>query len=101
MTQDRVDRIAAYLTAEFTPQELDITDESHLHAGHAGAKEGKGHFRVRIVSELFSDTRPIDRHRMVFQALGDMMQTDIHALSVVASAPDRPLTSSIDIEGSS
>jgi BolA protein len=96
-----MDRIAVHLTAEFSPQELEITDESHLHAGHAGAKDGKGHFRVRIVSAFFSDTRPIDRHRMVFRALGNMMQTDIHALSVVATAPDHPSTSSIDIKGSS
>ena len=79
----------------------EITDESHLHVGHAGAKDGKGHFRVRIISKLFSGTRPIDRHRMIFQALEDMMRSDIHALSVVASAPDRAATSSNDIEGSS
>ncbi len=96
-----MDRIAAHLTAEFSPQELEITDESHLHAGHVGAKDGKGHFRVRIVSALFSDAQPIDRHRMVFRALGNMMQTDIHALSVVATAPDRLSTSSNDIKGSS
>lgn len=99
MTQDRVDRITAYLTAKFAPQELEITDESHLHVGHAGAKERKGHFRVRIVSELFLNARPIDRHRMVFEALENMMQTDIHALSVVASAPDRPSASNNDLEG--
>ncbi len=96
MTQDRIDRIRAYLEAEFAPDELDIKDESHLHEGHAGAKEGKGHFRVRIVSERFLNTRPIDCHRMVFQALGDMMETDIHALSVAASAPDGPLNSTSD-----
>ncbi|MEE8092724.1 MAG: BolA family protein [Gammaproteobacteria bacterium] len=96
MTQDRIDRIRAYLEAEFAPDELDIKDESHLHEGHAGAKEGKGHFRVRIVSERFLNTRPIDCHRMVFQALGDMMETDIHALSVAASAPDGPSNSTSD-----
>lgn len=96
MTQDRIDRIRAYLQAEFAPDELEIKDDSHLHAGHAGAKEGKGHFRVRIVSKRFSNTRPIDRHRMVFQALGDMMDTDIHALNVAASAPDSSSNSSSD-----
>ena len=101
MTQDRVDRIRAYLKSEFVPDELDIRDDSHLHEGHAGAKEGKGHFHVHIVSERFLNTRPIDRHRMIFSALGDMMQTDIHALSVAASAPDQPSTSSNDTEGSS
>ena len=101
MTQDRVDRIRAYLKAEFTPEVLEIKDDSHLHEGHAGAKEGKGHFHVRIVSERFLNTRPIERHRMVFEALGNMMQTDIHALSVAASPPNRLSTSSNDIEGSS
>ena len=96
MTQDRVDRIRAYLQAEFAPDELEIKDESHLHEGHAGAKEGKGHFRVRIVSERFLNTRQIDCHRMVFQALGNMMDTDIHALSVAASAPDGPSNSTRD-----
>jgi len=96
VTQERVDRIRAYLQAEFAPDELEVKDDTHLHEGHAGAKEGKGHFRVRIVSDRFSNTRPIDRHRMVFQALGDMMDTDIHALSVAASAPDRSSNSSSD-----
>lgn len=100
MTQNRIDRIRTYLTAEFAPDELEIKDDGHLHEGHAGAKEGKGHFRVRIVSERFLNTRPIDRHRMVFQALGDMMETDIHALSVVASAPEPPSNSSNDIKKS-
>ncbi|MFL2554496.1 MAG: BolA family protein [Candidatus Rariloculaceae bacterium] len=97
MTQNRVNRITAHLEAEFRPQELEITDESHLHIGHAGAKAGKGHFRVRIVSEFFIDKRPIDRHRMVFRALEDMMKTDIHALSVIASAPDRPSAPNNDL----
>ena len=96
MTQDRIDRIRTYLQTEFTPNKLEIEDDSHLHEGHAGAKEGKGHFRIRIISERFLNTRPIDRHRMVFQALGDMMDTDIHALSVAASAPDDPSDSSSD-----
>ncbi len=100
MTQDRIDRIRAHLTEKFEPAELEINDDSHLHEGHAGAKEGKGHFRVRIVSKRFLNTRPLDRHRMVFQALGDMMDTDIHALSVAASAPDCSSNSSNDIKKS-
>jgi BolA protein len=100
VTQDRIDRIRAHLTAKFEPDELEINDDSHLHEGHAGAKEGKGHFRVRIVSKRFLNTRPLDRHRMVFQALGDMMDTDIHALSVSASAPDCSSNSSNDIKRS-
>jgi len=98
VTQDRVDRIRAYLKAEFVPDELEVRDDSHLHEGHAGAKEGKGHFHVHIVSERFLNTRPVDRHRMVFHALGNMMQTDIHALSVAASAPNRRSNSSNKLE---
>lgn len=87
MLSDRVARIQALLDDAFAPLELEIIDESHLHAGHAGAKDGRGHFAVRIVSDAFRDVRPIDRHRMVFSALGDMMRTDIHALRVNASPP--------------
>ena len=75
------------LETAFAPDELDIIDDSHLHAGHAGAKSGKGHFSVRIISERFSGKKPLDRHRMVFEALGEMMEKDIHALSVTATAP--------------
>jgi BolA protein len=83
----RIDRIRALLEQAFSPLELEIIDESHLHAGHAGAREGKGHFRVRIVAESFRGRRSLERHRMVFAALGTMMSTDIHALSVTASGP--------------
>ena len=87
MNRDRASLIRAHLEAAFAPTELEIIDDSHLHAGHAGAKDGKSHFRVRIVSERFQGARPLERHRMVFDALGDMMETDIHALSVLAEAP--------------
>ena len=88
MNSDRVEEIRSRLETAFSPLQLEITDDSHLHEGHAGAKSGKGHFSVKIVSASFIGTRTIDRHRMVFEALGDMMQTDIHALSVSASAPE-------------
>jgi BolA protein len=71
-----------------SPQVLEIADESHLHAGHIGAGSGRGHFRVRIVSERFAGQTPMARHRAIYSALGEMMQTDIHALSVQALAPD-------------
>lgn len=83
----RVDRIRALLESAFDPVELEIVDESHLHAGHPGAREGKGHFRVRIVAERFRGLRSLECHRLVFAALGTMMTTDIHALSVVATGP--------------
>lgn len=76
------------LQAALAPTELDIIDESHLHAGHAGAATGRGHFRARIVSTAFTDQNPLARHRMVYEALGEMMQTDIHALSIQALTPD-------------
>jgi BolA protein len=59
-----------------------------LHAGHAGAREGKGHFQVDIVSVRFAGQSPIKRHRLVYEALGDMLETDIHALSINATAPE-------------
>ena len=66
---------------------MELVDESHLHVGHAGAADGKGHFRVRIVSNRFREIRPLQRQRMIFEALGDLMKTDIHALSVSAQPP--------------
>jgi BolA protein len=84
---ERVERIRARLADVLAPQELAIEDESHKHAGHAGARDGRGHFRVRIVSAAFSGQAPLARHRAVYAALGDLMQTDIHALAIDARAP--------------
>lgn len=84
---ERVARIRACLESAFEPTSLEIIDDSHRHAGHAGAKDGRGHFRVNIVAEHFAGAKSIERHRMVYAALGTMMQTDIHALSVTAFAP--------------
>ena len=83
---DRVERIRERLAA-FAPTELRIDDESHLHAGHAGAATGRGHYAVRLRSASFTGKSLIERHRMVYAAIGDMMQTDIHALSIRALAP--------------
>jgi len=88
MTTDRTERIQGLLEAAFSPVDLRVKDQSHLHAGHAGARDGKGHFEVRIVADAFVGKNRIQRHRMVFEALHDMMQTDIHALSVHAHAPN-------------
>ncbi|WP_093139847.1 BolA family protein [Pseudoxanthomonas sp. GM95] len=77
----------AALQAGLAPLQLELEDESHLHAGHAGARDGRGHFRVRVVSPLFAGKLPLARHRAVYAALGDMMQTDIHALSIEAMTP--------------
>lgn len=83
----RVERIRARLQ-QLAPSELAIEDESHQHAGHAGARDGRGHFRVRIVAEAFSGESLLARHRRVYAALGDLMQTDIHALALDARAPE-------------
>jgi BolA protein len=79
--------IRAALEAAFDPAVLEVVDESHLHAGHAGARDGRGHFRVRIVSEGFAALGPLARHRAVYAALGELMTTDIHALSITAQTP--------------
>ena len=68
---------------------VEVVDESHLHAGHAGAASGAGHFRARIVSAKFDGVRPVARQRLVFAALGDLMQTDIHALSMQTLTPEQ------------
>lgn len=83
----RAERLRARLEQHFTPLELIIEDESHMHAGHAGAAGGHGHFRVRIVANAFRGMSRISRHRQVYAAVGDLMQTDIHALTVEALAP--------------
>jgi BolA protein len=82
----RLERIRAALQA-LAPVELRVIDESHKHAGHEGARDGRGHFAVEIVSQAFAGLAPLARHRRVYAALGDMMQTDIHALSIQARTP--------------
>ena len=83
----RVERIRELLLAALEPLSLDVTDDSHRHAGHAGARGGQGHFGVDIVSAAFAGKPPLARHRLVYAALGTMMQTDIHALAIRARAP--------------
>ncbi len=83
----RVERIEATLRAAFDPLELRVRDDSHKHAGHAGARDGRGHFHVVIVSAAFAGKPPLARHRAVYAALGEMMQSDIHALSMEVFAP--------------
>jgi BolA protein len=87
MTRDRVAAIEELIRASLTPESLEIEDQSHLHAGHAGAKDGKGHFHVTLVAAGFAGKSPIQRHRMVYDAVADMLKTDIHALSIDALAP--------------
>lgn len=88
MSSDRVATIEKLLTEAFQPSHLLVKDQSHLHAGHAGAQDGRGHFDVTIVSDAFAGKRPLARHRLVYDALGNLMETDIHALRIHASTPD-------------
>jgi len=85
---DRRARIEALLQATSAPENLEVVDESHLHAGHAGARSGGGHFAVTIVSPRFAGQSTVKRHRMIYDALGDMMRQEIHALSIRALAPE-------------
>jgi len=83
----RVERIRIALEGAFAPASLEVVDDSARHAGHVGARDGRGHFNVDIVSEAFVGMTPIARHRAVYAALGEMMTTDIHALAIRARAP--------------
>ena len=84
---NRIERIRDAL-AVLQPTLLDVVDDSHKHAGHEGARDGRGHFTVRIVSPAFAGKAPLARHRAVYAALGEMMQADIHALAIEARTPD-------------
>ena len=84
----RIERIRERLSQALAPLSLEVTDDSHKHAGHAGARGGQGHFGVDIVSAAFAGKLPLARHRLVYAALGEMMQTDIHALAIRARTPD-------------
>lgn len=74
--------------AALEPQSIEIEDESALHAGHEGARSGGGHYRLTLTSARFAGLPLQARHRMVYQALGALMNKDIHALAIHALAPD-------------
>lgn len=88
MTESRVAEIQRRLESAFTPEELLVKDQSKLHAGHAGAEDGRGHFDVRIVAPAFAGLSRLQRHRSVYSALGDLLQSDIHALRITALTPE-------------
>ena len=87
MTGDRVATIERLLIEAFEPSELLVIDQSHLHAGHAGAKEGKGHVDVTIVSDRFEGQSRVARHRMFYDVLGSFTESDIHALQINPISP--------------
>lgn len=85
--EQRVEAIRAALVAALAPLSVAVEDDSHRHAGHAGARDGRGHFNVDVVSDAFDGLTSIARHRAIYAALGDLMTTDIHALSIRARTP--------------
>ncbi len=85
---DRVEAIRQHLTDALSPEHLDIVDESHMHKGHAGAASGAGHFKVTIISNIFAGQATLARHRMVYEAVDNLMPSEIHALSIKAMTPD-------------
>jgi len=87
VTAARVKTIEERLTAEFSPVHLQVKDQSHLHAGHTGARDGMGHFEVTIVADALEGRGRIERHHLIYEALGTLMQTDIHALKINAYSP--------------
>ncbi len=96
MTESRVRKIESLLNEAFSPDQLLVKDQSHLHAGHAGAQDGLGHFEVRIVADAFHACTRIQGHRLIYQALDQMMKTDIHALSIQASTKKTGLSGNTD-----
>ena len=92
MSENRVAAIESILTSAFSPDHLLVKDQSHLHAGHAGAQDGRGHFEVVIIADAFAECRRIESHRLIYEALGQMMRTDIHALSIKASGKKTDLS---------
>jgi len=88
---NRIERIRASLEAALRPTLLQIEDDSARHAGHAGAAGGGGHYRVRVVAEAFMGKPPLARHRMVYDALGQLMGTAVHAISINAQTPEEAL----------
>lgn len=84
---DRVAQIRDRLASAFSPDSLEVLDESHRHIGHEGARDGRGHFRVRMVAAAFSGKPLLARHRDIYDALGSLMETDIHALAIEARTP--------------
>ena len=85
---DRIAAIRDRINSALSPTQLNIVDDSHLHKGHAGAASGAGHFTVQITSDAFQNKSLIERHRMVYKALNDMMPSEIHALSIQAKTPE-------------
>lgn len=85
---ERSERLRERLQLALSARSIEIVDDSHKHVGHAGARDGRGHFSVRVVADCFRGLRPVARHRLVYEAAGDLFDTDIHALSIQALSPE-------------
>jgi BolA protein len=85
---ERRKEITRLLSEAFDPETLGVEDESHLHEGHEGARDGRGHFRVLIIADVFEGKSMIERHRMIYRVLDEMLRLDIHALAIDAWSPD-------------
>ena len=86
--EQRLEKIRDCLARAFDPESLVVEDEGHLHIGHEGARDGRGHFRIMIVSEAFNGKSMLARHRAIYREMGTLMQTDIHALAIEAVASE-------------
>ena len=84
---ERVEAIRRAIEVALAPVALAVQDDSHRHVGHAGARDGRGHFSVDVVSAEFAGLAPLARHRRVYAAVGSLMDTDIHALAIRARTP--------------
>ncbi len=88
MSIDRLENIRQRLVNGLTPTSVTVEDESEQHVGHEGAKSGGGHFRIYLVSPRFAGLPRIARHRLVYDLVADLMQTQIHALAITALTPE-------------
>ena len=88
MTSPRAERIKCMLEQAFSSALVAVEDDSARHAGHVGARDGAGHFLVRIESEDFTGRSRLERHRLVYKALADMLPREIHALNIEAVSPE-------------
>lgn len=79
---DHAPQIRSRLIQAFAPSELEITDDSHLHVGHVGAQQGGGHYTIIIAADVLNDKKLLEAHRLIYDALGDLMSKEIHALRI-------------------
>jgi BolA protein len=88
MSAATVERLRQLVQDALLPVTLVVLDESAAHAGHAGARDGKGHYRMRIVSPRFTGLKALERHRLVNQLVGELFKSEVHALAIEALAPE-------------